>query len=263
MESVTIFDNWKKQIEVVNPTCELDCLRSIEINISNVCNLKCPFCPHSLSSFKQEKSMMSVETAELLASQLHDINYNGYICIAGFGEPTLNSSAIDIITTLKDFKLVLVSNGIPLSKSDFEKISTMCKLKISVHHWDMMPMFKEKFENTNAIFRNHDMQNPEMNMYNRNGIFKKLNNYNGICYYPYYEIMIDYDGCYLQCNADWERKSKTKASLYNTHIKDWFIGNPLKTDMVKGRENCKHCCCDINGKMIGEKYFNYFNKKGS
>lgn len=260
MESEKIFNNLKEQVESINPTCELDCLREIEINISNVCNLKCPFCPHSLPTFKYESNMMSVETAELLAKQLSDINYKGSICIAGYGEPTLNPNIYEIINILKDFNVSLITNGVPLRKDEIEKIGKMCLIKVSVHHWDMLPMFKEKFENTNVIYRNHDMQHPEMNVYNRNGMFEKLNNYGGACYYPYYQVMIDYDGCYLQCNADWQRKSKTEASLYNTHIRDWFVGNQLKKDMLKGRENCKHCCCDINGKMIGEKFFRMFNE---
>lgn len=260
MESAKIFNKWKELIEDFEITNELDCLRSIEINISNICNLKCPFCPHSLTSFQQEKTMMSLDTAKLLAEQLKSFNYKGFICLAGFGEPTLNPQVKEIIKALKDFKVVLVTNGIPLSKEDFEELDKYCQLKISVHHWDCLPLFKEKFKNTKAIFRNHDMINPEMNKYNRNGIFEKLNNYKGLCYYTYYEVMIDYDGCYLQCNADWNRKSKTKASLYNTHIKDWFVNNQMKTTMLQGREHCKHCCCDIDGKLIGENCYQYFKK---
>lgn len=41
------FNTWKKQVEDIEVKEPIDCLRIIELNLSNICNLRCPFCPQS------------------------------------------------------------------------------------------------------------------------------------------------------------------------------------------------------------------------
>lgn len=63
---------------------------------------------------------------EELKKQLDAIMYDGYICIAGHGEPTLHKNIIDILKLLQPYKLVLVTNGIPLSSKDYLEMSSLC-----------------------------------------------------------------------------------------------------------------------------------------
>ena len=68
--------------------------------------------------------------------------------------------------------------------------------------------------------------------------------------------MIDYDGSYLLCADDFNRKSYSKdLNIYNVSIEDYFI-NRIKSVKMKlinnGRINISPCNrCNINGTRYG------------
>ena len=266
MENQQLFNTWKAQVEDITPSCQLDCLRIIEINLSNICNFKCPFCPQSLNWKIKEPKFMTIEIAEEIAKQLKDINFKGYICTAGFGEPALNPQFIKILELFKGFEIVIVSNGFPRPSTEWEELSKFAQIKISVHYWDQLAWYKEKFKNTNAWFRNHDIKNPEMNLYNRAGALGTVNPKLDICNYPFYKIFIDTDGTYLRCEADWARKSSRNYTIYNTSIDKYFT-EVLEEDRYRMLENpyrqnfesCKYC--DITGTLTGTKFINYWKER--
>lgn len=264
MENPQQFNEWKRQVEDITPETQLDCLRVIEINLSNVCNYRCPFCPQSFG-YKSKKGFMSIETAKEIAEQMKECDFKGYICVAGFGEPSLNPDFIKIVEIFKDFNTLIITNGTQLEKADWDYLTTISQIKVSVHHWQELDYYKEKFKDTNAWYRNHDMDNPQINLYNRGGYLgKPLEKTNRICHLPFYKVFIDTDGKYLQCEADWEHQSENELSIYNTRIKDYYL-NVLekKRELMvteKGRQNFT-CCeyCDINGTMAGLKFVEYWN----
>ena len=136
MENQKLFNTWKAQVEEIDPTCQLDCLRIIEVNLSNVCNFKCPFCPQSKDWPIKDPKFMSLDTAKEIAKQLKSFNFQGYICTAGFGEPALNPQFMEILEAFKGFNIVIVSNGALRSSKDWEHLSSFAQIKISVHYWD-------------------------------------------------------------------------------------------------------------------------------
>lgn len=136
-------------------------------------------------------------------------------------------------------------------------------MKVSVHDWSKIEFFKEKFKNTNAVLRNHDIKTPEMNLYNRGGYLSKpVEKIEKICNYLFYKIMVDIDGHYMQCEADWEKKSKTDYSLFDMPIDKYFLSLDRERDkMLKigHRQNCEACVfCDINGTMAGDKFVEFY-----
>jgi len=62
-----------------------------------------------------------------------------------------------------------------------------------------------------------------MNIYNRAGnIISKTDKIIHKCNYPFYKIMIDSDGKYKRCEADWNSETKTNYSIFNCSILNYF-----------------------------------------
>lgn len=263
MEDLKQFNEWKAQVENINPQTQLDCLRIIEINLSNICNFRCPFCPQSLN-YKSSKGFMTLDTVKEITKQMRDCNFKGYICVAGFGEPSLNPQFVEIIEELKDFNTLIITNGTQLDKKIWDYLTTISQIKVSVHHWKDLEWYKEKFKDTNAWYRNHDMENPKINLYNRGGYLgKPVKKIESICYLPFYKVFIDTDGKYLQCEADWEHLSENNLSIWNTKLKDYYLINMDKKRELMLSSNKRQsfkCCqnCDINGQMTGKKFVEFW-----
>lgn len=261
-EDVDIFDSWKQCVENVKIRSNIDCMRIVEVNISNVCNLKCPFCPQS-AHLSYALDYADISTMQILVDHLHDIKYAGYVCIAGHGEPTLHPQFFRILGMFHDFNAVLVTNGTMFSNQEWFSISQLCQIKVSIHDWTNREKYFKRFAGTNAIFRNHDMLNPQMNIYNRAGQMTDIKNCNDIskrCNYPFYKIMVDVDGTYLICEADWLSISKTTANVTNISVHEYFCNNlqKIRKMMMNGRNNIKCCInCNINGQMIGNNFVDY------
>jgi len=144
MENKIIFDKWKADIESIDISNKIDCLRIVELNVSNVCNLKCPFCPHS-QNFNATRQFMDMNTVNVVANQLKTIGYDGYICVAGHGEPTLHPEILEILEILFPIKTVLVTNGTMFDNAVWKRISELCQIKVSVHDWKNVEQYRYRF----------------------------------------------------------------------------------------------------------------------
>lgn len=260
------FNIWKNMVEDIEPKEQFDCLRAIEVNLSNVCNLKCSFCPQSQGWSTTAPKFMSYEIAQEIANQLHKSNFKGYLCVAGWGEPSLNPDFERILDLFVDFTPQVITNGKTLDSETWKRICNKVQVKISVHDWDNLEYYKEKFADTNAWFRNHDVNNPQMNLYNRAGYMSEpKERITRQCYLMFYKVTIDTDGNYYQCEADWARKSKSNYNIFNTSIFDYFtkIVNEKRKLMLskEGRQNFD-CCktCDINGLLVGGKFVQFWKE---
>ena len=88
------------------------------------------------------------------------------------------------------------------------------------------------------------------------------------CFYPFYQIMIDYDGAALLCNHDWHKKL-VLGNIKNESILKIWDSEILK----KTRNNLSNAMridspcneCDANGTMMGGEYVEewkkYYDKK--
>jgi len=106
-------------------------MKSLDIEISNLCNINCNFCPRD--SISRPKGLMDEETFDIL---LDWIPQNFGVTFSGMGEPLINSNINSFIQRLweKNIKVFLKTNGLMLSPSVYNKLidSGIWHIQISI-----------------------------------------------------------------------------------------------------------------------------------
>ena len=95
--------------------------KKIYIEITNICNLKCKFCPET----SRKKEYMSLEKFEKIISKIH--NYTNLVCLHVKGEPLLHNNLDGILKILEKYNLKanITTNGTLIK----EKVETIKKSK--------------------------------------------------------------------------------------------------------------------------------------
>ena len=105
--------------------------KKIYIEITNVCNLKCKFCPET----KRNKAFMTVNEFERIISQIH--NYTDLVCLHVKGEPLLHPELDEFLKILENYNLKanITTNG-TLIKDKLEIIknsNVVRQINFSIH----------------------------------------------------------------------------------------------------------------------------------
>ena len=87
------------------------------------------------------------------------------------------------------------------------------------------------------------------------------------CHYPFYKVLIDYNGDVLMCSNDW-KKEKIMGNLNDESFIDIWSNEKflnLRKKLMRGDRNHNPCnVCDVNGLLNGKESFDrwksYFNK---
>ena len=101
--------------------------KQIYVEITNICNLDCSFCPKN----SRPKRFMTVEEFDKITNEISPLTNT--ICLHLMGEPLLHPSIKQIfeICNAKNLKVHLTTNG-TLIKQNLELLKTGCAKKISV-----------------------------------------------------------------------------------------------------------------------------------
>lgn len=262
-------------------------LKTIVLNVSNICNLKCTNCIHNKDK-EAKTEFMPPYIGDLIGEKLRGINYTGKISISGMGEPLLNPYLYCICKQLAEFDVTVITNGTIMEQNYDDadeyyfrilKLTDFCNIEISIHEDESyapnssmkvyIPYFQSLMDDgiirkDSIKFRNHDIHDPNCTLIptNRGGAIKKSRKINEPCYYPYYEFMIDYDGSYLMCAHDWLKRSKIdNIDILHLSIYDYFMDYLFKTkvDMVLNPRCMRPCnVCNCNGRLENEDIYTRF-----
>ena len=105
--------------------------KKIYIEITNVCNLKCKFCPETI----RDKRFMSVLDFEKIVSNVQ--SYTNLVCLHVKGEPLLHNQLGDILKILEEYNLKanITTNGTLIKeKLDILKNSKAVRqINFSIH----------------------------------------------------------------------------------------------------------------------------------
>lgn len=162
--------------------------KKIYVEITNVCNLNCKFCPPT----KRAKEFMALDQFEIIIKQIH--NETNLVALHVKGEPLLHPQLDGILKILEKYNLKanITSNGVLLKdKLDIIKNSkSVRQLNISIHSFTENEKLNEKYldellnsveELSNIIisYRLWNLKNLKDNDKNWQ-IIKKLENYYNI-----------------------------------------------------------------------------------
>lgn len=233
---------------------------------------------------------MSTESYSSIINDLKKIDYKGGFIYSGFSEPILYKHLFEVIEItrkkLPKNRIEIVTNGDHLKKEKILKLFKVGLTHLSVSLYDG-PHQIEKFKKLqveaglsddqfnlryrwkkedgygiNITNRAGSIEMPEYNVKKLDQAFKKK------CYYPFYQIMIDYDGSVLLCNHDWY-KELVLGNINKESILSIWQNEILK----KTRNNLSNAMridspcnkCDANGTMMGAEYVqewnNFYEKK--
>lgn len=151
--------------------------KKIYIEITNICNLKCKFCPET----NRNKKSMSLEEFEKIIEKIH--NYTKLVCLHVKGEPLLHNQLEGIFRILEKYnlKVNITTNG-TLIKEKLEiikKSKVVRQINFSIHSITqneiknkeyLQNIFEsvEKLENINISYRLWNLKNLKENNINKN-----------------------------------------------------------------------------------------------
>lgn len=126
--------------------------KKIYIEITNICNLKCNFCPET----NRVKTSMSIEDFEKIISKIY--KHTKLVCLHVKGEPLLHSNLKEILDILEKYNLKtnITTNGTLIKeKLDILKNSkSVRQINFSIHSITQNKILNEKY--LNNIFESVD-----------------------------------------------------------------------------------------------------------
>jgi radical SAM protein with 4Fe4S-binding SPASM domain len=255
----------------------------VEISDSGTCNRSCVFCPRSDPEWIKKfdnKEFIKKELHEKICKELSQYNYDGIIVYSGFNEPLINKACFDNIARTRKYlptaKIELITNGDVLNLNKLKKLFTsgLSTVLISVYDGpEDMIKFKSlceqaKLDKNQFVIRNRYLP-PEddygITMSNRGGQMKNAGHsisslkkpIKQPCYYPSYNLFIDYNGDVLMCSHDWGKKNILGNVNNNTILDIWMSENAKKSrfNLAKSDRGFSPCdVCDVKGNLIGKSH---------
>ena len=258
-------NNYREQINRID---EYSSLFNIVLNVCNICNNKCSFCPQSHMSMSGYKPFMDRNVIDTVIKKLGD-RFNGTFSISGFGEPLLHPEIENIINIIKASgnKVSLITNG-TLPDKLFKLKPDKIKVSIYNKQWDdFYKVNNTKFQteyylNIQYINGNTAFNNRAGNCGPAKDIPEKC------CNIPFMKLTIDTNGDILQCCSDWKR-TFIIGNIFVDDIWDIWI-NKLQEERRKlltdNRSECMLCSScnapgDLYGKEFKEFWKGYYEKR--
>tara|TARA_R110000851_G_scaffold3749_8_gene15313 strand:+ start:365 stop:1243 length:879 start_codon:yes stop_codon:yes gene_type:complete len=264
-------------ISKVNTYKDFPLFSFIELNINEICNRKCPFCPRvNPEKYPNQNIHMSVGTAEKIAEQLVAIDFKGIVNISGTGEPLLTKYVPKIIEIFgsKGLHIEIVTNGDVLKRkkgTDLIKQMYSCGLSQLVVSMYDGPHQVEEFRNifsscqiSDKYYSLRDRWYDESENYgllytNRAGNLKNDAKYSkNACYYTAYAMYVDYNGDVLLCCQDMYNRTVKFGNVHSENLIDiWHDKklNEYRQLLIGGSRNLSPCNnCNANGRIFGKEH---------
>jgi radical SAM protein with 4Fe4S-binding SPASM domain len=259
----------------------------IELNINEICNRKCVFCPRAEPEIYPNQNIhMDIKIAENIAEQLKELNFTGIVNISGTGEPLLTKYITDIVSEFgkRGIHVEIVTNGDVLRrKNGAELIKNLYAAGLQQF---VVSMYDgpEQIESFNTLFAScgidkslyslRDRWYDESEDYgllytNRAGNIgfehlsdiskeKLINSGKSACFYTHYSMMIDWNGDALLCCQDMYNRTVTLGNVKNKSLLDIWRDPRLmefRNKLKKGDRSSSPCNnCNANGQIFGSNH---------
>ena len=247
----------------------LNIISTVEINPTELCNLRCSFCPRS-TFYPNRNLNLDFETANIIKKHLDNIEFRGVVSITGRGEPTLHpefDKLSDIFLKDRTYKLKINTNGAKVNKY-IESIQKYDIVNMNYYKkdWqgflDYMKLYTGREYN---FFYKPPMDwdhNPELNFTNRAGSFEG-EVYKGKCERVFEKLFIDWNGDYKLCCEDW-KDHITLGNIKNESIKQYVEENTrlssFRKMLIQGRRDLAPCSSCSYKTKCSESNFKEYSK---
>ncbi len=261
----------------------------VEFNIWGACNRRCPFCPVSDPDvYTNKREGIELTHYEKILMDLRDISFDGTILWSMFSEPLLHKGINDLAIITKKIlpavRLQIVSNGDMIRKHNHKLMELLSNGvdQVQFSLYDDAAQYQEfiairdrlGFTEEQMMLRRRYLENGNFNLTisNRAGLvdsneFRSLDEQKveretlplkKRCFYPFYQIAIDYNGDVLLCPHDWS-KDLILGNAVSEHIWDIWTGekvNNVRSSLAVSNRDLDPCTkCDVDGELIGEEHF--------
>lgn len=235
-------------------------LQYIELNLSELCNFTCPFCPRG-HGYPNTNVHMTVDTAKEIAKQIKDLGQPIALQFAGRGEPTLCKNFGEIAQVFLDLReeipltIEINTNGNRTDKyldviSQFDYIVYNVYAENNLSFEDAQKkypnfMVKDKTKPESRGWKTRAGYIPDVVNGHKDFIHHK---YGGLCHKPFEVVYIDYQGNYNLCCDVW-KDIEVLGNIYDEPIKEYTASNPrlmeYRKRLAQGKRDM-HPCKDCN-----------------
>ena len=210
---------------------------------------------------------------------LKKINYKGAIALCGYGEPLLHKDLLYIVKKLSNVAPVeIITNGDVLTSKRLQDLYLANANKVLVSMYDgpqQIDKFNEMAKKANVpnelmILRDrwHGAElDYGVKLTNRTGTIKTGNqietNTYSKCFYPTYQLLIDWNGDIFLCPQDWQRRRPMGNMMQESIFNIWTgkIMTKYRKNLLKGKR-CDSPCkeCNAEGTLLGYKHAKIWNE---
>ena len=252
----------------------------LDINLTELCNRKCGFCPRADPAFYPNQNIhMALGLAEKIAGELRELEFRGAVVLSGFGEPMLHPNLADLVSAFKDVRVEMVTNGDFLSPAKIERLSKagldffVVSMYDGPHQKDLFRgMFAEAgCDDGQFLLRDRwhsEEQDFGLKLTNRAGTvtfgIQREVDISRPCYYPAYSLTIDWNGDVLLCVQDWHKKVKAGNLYAQTLLEVWTSPqlNKRRRELGCGRRVSSPCnLCNADGTLHGYNHIQAWEER--
>lgn len=244
----------------------------IEISLSDFCTRNCVFCPKGDSLVAPNQKLFMPKTlAEKIASDISDMEFDGGVTLAGYGEPLSSPHVMDSIKIFSSVTDVeIVTNGDLLTKDKVKQIieNGISFIIVSVYGGSeqfvkLQKMFVDVPESKYVLRKRwYDFEEDYgLKLTNRAGTVNAGNqeevNVGARCFYPCYSMIIDWNGDVMLCPQDWNRHLKF-GNLNFESLHDIWVSKKywkFRKNLFEGKRIMSPCSeCNCSGTFHGEEH---------
>lgn len=195
---------------------------TIELNLTELCNMQCTFCPRS-ANYPNQNKHMSLDVVEKLLGDIESWGRHFNIFIAGRGEPTLHNNFGELLTTLIDFRdrTNLIHIGLHTNGKRFDKYSNVLSRLDGVTYsiYDETPNPEDTIKKykllNNVLVKDKRTATTTKKFTNRSGsvtqpdklAMPKISSKQELfCIKPFHVVYVDLNGDFNLCCDDWKEK---------------------------------------------------------
>ncbi len=252
----------------------------IDINVTELCNRKCEFCPRKDEAIYPNQNLnMHTDLAKKIADELKKYQFSGGVIFSGNSEPLLHYDIIKLVSVFGDkIHTELVTNGDKLNENLLHGLFSAGLGVLLVSMYDgphQIDYFKEMFNRTGLKEEQYVLRDRWYDVEEDYGL--KLTNRAGTvengyqekviagrpCFYTHYSLQIDWNGDILLCVQDFNKKIKY-GNVYAQSLLDiWKSENISKYRKILGKGfrvlyPCQHC--NVNGTLHGYNHVKIWNE---